>query len=116
ARRLDAAEQGYGLLQAFQLAPALRAALEVGGHLSPLVRGERPVEESGERFARVVMGHGRKRSSLSFRSARARCRRERTVPSSSSSASAISSYERPSRSRSTTTMRRSSGSSAIARC
>ena len=45
-----------------------------------LVRGERLVEEGGERFARVVAGHGRKRSSLSLRSVRARCRRERTVP------------------------------------
>ena len=71
--------------QGLELAPALGTALEVRVDQAPLVRGEGLVQIGRQRVARLVAGHGRNRSSFSFRSARARCRRERTVPSSRSS-------------------------------
>ncbi len=89
--RLDTMEQGHRLLEPGQLPAALGAAVQMGRHLAPLLGREGVVQVGGEALARVVARHGRKRSSLSRRSARARCNRERTVPSSRSSTSAISS-------------------------
>src|SRR5205823_5052240 len=48
------------------------------------------VDPGREELTRVLAAHEKNRSSLSFRSIRARCSRERTVPGSSSSARAIS--------------------------
>src|SRR5262249_59478745 len=111
----QAREGGHGGAEALELPAPVGARRESGLDRGALGRREGVVDESGERVARVSAGHGKNRSSLSLRSSRARWRRERTVPSSSPRTSAISSYARPSRSRRTTTIRRSSESSAMAR-
>src|SRR5437870_6586797 len=116
AYRRRRAHQRDGVPETLELAPTVGARRQMRVELGALRRIERVVDQRRELFARVVAGHGRNRSSFSRKSIRARWSLDLTVPSSSSSASAISSYDSPSRSRRTTTIRRSSPSSAIARC
>src|SRR5215472_8168086 len=101
--------------ETIKFARALGALGEMRGERGVIIEWQRFVHPLAEPFTGLIARHVKKRSSLSLRSIRARCSRERTVPSSRSSAPAISSYDNPSRSRSTTTMRRSSGNSAMAR-
>ena len=91
ARRRHAAEQRDGLPQAIELAPALRAPVEMRLEHGALAGGQRVVHQRRAEIAGFGAVHDRKRSSFSFRSVRARESRERTVPSSRSSAAAISS-------------------------
>ena len=84
-------QRADGSAKTIQLEAALRAGRQVRLDLHAWMGLERLVEQVGEPFAGVVTGHERKRSILSFRSMRARCRRDFTVPSSSPSARAISS-------------------------
>ena len=90
-RGLDRLHERHRALEPDPLALALRARRQMRVQLRLLGGAQRVVGASGEEVARVLAGHGRKRSSFALSSMRARCRRERTVPSSRPSASEISS-------------------------
>jgi len=90
-RPLDKLEEGDGGAEAAELARAIGTPGEMGGEGGVLLDGQGLVDPAGKPVPRVVAAHGRKRSSLSLRSIRARCSRDRTVPGSRPSAVAISS-------------------------
>ena len=88
---LDTGEEPRGGTKPVDLAAAVGATYQVRLDPRALASIERLVQQRGEKLPRLVAGHGRKRSSLSLRSIRARWSRERTVPSSRESTVAISS-------------------------
>ncbi len=69
---LDLGEKRHRRTKPFELAAALRAAGQVSLDLLPLVVIQGLVQPGREQIARLGAGHGRKRSSLSLRSMRAR--------------------------------------------